>query len=951
LFQTQDLKGFTTTAGVIRGGGVARPASGAHQSQPSANQPRWIAPSTTVRRDVLSQDQANNDHVFRRIRGILNKITPEKFEKLSTDILELIGEGSNTIFKGVILLIFEKALDEPKYSSMYAQLCKRLSEHAPNFEPGDSKITTFKRLLLNKCKDEFENRAAVSSAFEKRAGGGVRLTESEEEARYLAKRKMLGNIKFIGELGKLEMLHDSILHRCAEQLLVGRRKQPVNDQTEDVECLAHLMKTCGRILDSPKAKMRMDQYFERIRALIANPEIPSRIKFLLQDVIEMRVNKWMPRKLATPDGPRTIQQVREDAARDGCIYLPQQDTPQEQQAKIPASNQLQEVIFSKSRPKGMEDIFGGPSDIGLNLGMGPGTIDGLHNTDNSYSNNNNNGYNGGGGYNDNWGGNSKFEEKYRENNSNYNNSDQRDFKDNYKKRDNFESKYAERPDFGDRFTANRNKTHPSNRGGRGTNGVASRGSPGFDGGRGNHGSVNNHQNGKDLPPRFNKMNFGSASDRIMDAPPLRPSPNSMMLKPKTPYSLPKSAMAKLDGINPVPSAKIDKVMMTSKEPALIIQKSSSNSKKGADKKNQGPTRDEVFGKINQILVKLVENQSTNEAFTSWKEIEIPAKMVNNALIHLLKGVIKQPLQESRQLSCQLMDQMYSNDLITAVQVRESLARLISGPGSNSGEQDAILAELAAWALETDKVKMSELAEITEGGGTHPLFLNILQLLAAKDQASLLSKFKEGCVKLLDQLPSNCRTEEQLGEELEQRKLTFLEPLLAIKADLWRQLEGGNNKPSSFLSWVQATVPKDHKTDSAFVSALVSAIVRYISETTTLATDNMNNQPDKDAVEKEKGLISSFKEVFQAFLTTQELQLLGVYALQVFCFSRGFPKGLILRWFVALYEADVVDEHVFLKWKDEVNDSYPGKGKALFQVNQWLTWLEEAESEDEDDDDE
>ena len=36
----------------------------------------------------------------------------------------------------------------------------------------------------------------------------------------MAKRKMLGNIKFIAELGKVEMLHDSILHRCAEQLLV-----------------------------------------------------------------------------------------------------------------------------------------------------------------------------------------------------------------------------------------------------------------------------------------------------------------------------------------------------------------------------------------------------------------------------------------------------------------------------------------------------------------------------------------------------------------------------------------------------------------------------------------------------------------------------------------------------------------------------------------------------------
>ena len=40
----------------------------------------------------------------------------------------------------------------------------------------------------------------------------------EEEAKFIAKRKMLGNIKFIGELGKLEILHDSILHRCCEQV-------------------------------------------------------------------------------------------------------------------------------------------------------------------------------------------------------------------------------------------------------------------------------------------------------------------------------------------------------------------------------------------------------------------------------------------------------------------------------------------------------------------------------------------------------------------------------------------------------------------------------------------------------------------------------------------------------------------------------------------------------------
>ena len=35
--------------------------------------------------------------------------------------------------------------------------------------------------------------------------------------------------------------------------------------------------------------------------------------------------------------------------------------------------------------------------------------------------------------------------------------------------------------------------------------------------------------------------------------------------------------------------------------------------------------------------------------------------------------------------------------------------------------------------------------------------------------------------------------------------------------------------------------------------------------------------------------------------------------------------------MALYENDIIEEGSFLKWKEDVNDTYPGKGKALFQV--------------------
>merc|ERR1719411_788098 len=401
-------------------------------------------------------------------------------------------------------------------------------------------------------------------------------------------------------------------------------------------------------------------------------------------------------------------------------------------------------------------------------------------------------------------------------------------------------------------------------------------------------------------------------------------------------------------MNSGPSVKMDKIMMTTNQPPVIIQKPSANAKKQQDKKNQGPTRDEVFGKVDSLLENLYKNDSTNEAFTSWKEAEIPAKMDNNALIHLFKQILKNDEAEQRQLAMDLVDQLFQSEQITAVQVRETLVKLVSNIESSSDNTNNI-AEVSAWAVLSNKLKLSEMSEITEGGASHPLFFTVLQRMAGKDQDKTLQYFKSHNIKLMDQLPTNMRTEEQLGELLEQMQLSFLLPLLAIKADMWKQLELVR-EPAAFMSWINNTVPDKYRKEPAFISALIATIMKFIIGESTFK--NQTPSIEKDDTEKEKEMVMDFKEVARHYLASnQDLQLAAVYALQVFCFARSFPKGMLLRWFVSFYEADIVDERVFLKWKEDVNDSYPGKVKALFQVNQWLTWLEEAESEEEEEEDE
>lgn len=59
--------------------------------------------------------------------------------------------------------------------------------------------------------------------------------------------------------------------------------------------------------------------------------------------------------------------------------------------------------------------------------------------------------------------------------------------------------------------------------------------------------------------------------------------------------------------------------------------------------------------------------------------------------------------------------------------------------------------------------------------------------------------------------------------------------------------------------------------------------------------------------------------------------------------------MMRRLFEYLYNDDIVDEDVFLSWKEIDNDdAVPGKEKALAQVMSWLTWLQEADTEDEED---
>lgn len=255
---------------------------------------------------VSDEDQSKQ----RQIKSILNKLTPQNFDKLFVQVKE-VNIDSAPCLHGIISQIFDKALMEPTFCEMYAKFCVQLAAGLPEFYEDNEKVV-FKRVLLNKCQEEFERDEREQAEAEKAEEHGEKKLSAEErqEKKAAARRRMLGNIRFIGELYKESMLTERIMHECIKKL-IGEFQHP---EEENVEALCKLMSTIGHMIDHAKAKEFIDAYFDRMTKMSNNQGLPSRLRFMLRDLIDLRKNGWHQRRKV--EGPKKIEEVHRDAVQE-----------------------------------------------------------------------------------------------------------------------------------------------------------------------------------------------------------------------------------------------------------------------------------------------------------------------------------------------------------------------------------------------------------------------------------------------------------------------------------------------------------------------------------------------------------------------------------------------------------------------------------------------------------
>ncbi|KAM7401729.1 hypothetical protein PAMP_017024 [Pampus punctatissimus] len=839
--------------------------------------------------------------LFRKVRSILNKLTPQKFNQLMKQVTDLTIDTEERL-KGVIDLVFEKAIDEPSFSVAYGNMCRCLATLKVQMTDKPNTTVNFRKLLLNRCQKEFEKDKVDDVVFERKqkeldsAASSTereRLQEELEEAKDKARRRSIGNIKFIGELFKLKMLTEAIMHDCVVKLLK-------NHDEESLECLCRLLTTIGKDLDFEKAKPRMDQYFNQMEKIVKERKTSSRIRFMLQDIIDLRLHNWVSRR--ADQGPKTIEQIHKEAKieeqeeqRKVHQQLLSKDSkrrpdPREQRDQraqreetwntVPMTKNSRTIDPTKipkiSKPQMDEKIQLGPR---AQVTWVKGSSGGAKASDSELSRT------------------GSSLNRYSA----------------------LQSTPSPQP----------STTPPQN--------------PEFDSRRtlGSRSSTGRERSEKPLisaPPssRPGSFNRGGGSKELLEsqtpeeprrdreregAEPRRPSVTEDKTEPE------RSRVR--EPVKPEPAAQ------TPDRPAL--------------------SEEEIERKSKSIIDEFLHINDYKEAIQCVDELDLSSQL------HIFVRVGVESTLERSQITRdhmgQLLFQLVQQGILPKAQFYKGFADTLEQADDMAIDIPHIwlyLGELLSPVLREGGFSMRELfSELSKPllpvGRAGILISEILHILCKQmSHRTAGSLWRKSGLNWTDILPEG----EDVQAFISQQKLQFvlsdvsgpeaaLSKRILSPEELSRQLERllleDMASDEQIFDWVEANLDESQMSSSPFLRALMTAVCKA-----AVKDDNTNCRVDTAIIQRRLPVLLKYLN------SDTERQLQALYALQALIVALDQPPNLLRMFFDCLYDEDVISEDAFYKWETSKDPAeQQGKGVALKSVTAFFTWLREAEEESED----
>uniref|UniRef100_A0A671N8J9 Eukaryotic translation initiation factor 4 gamma 3-like n=1 Tax=Sinocyclocheilus anshuiensis TaxID=1608454 RepID=A0A671N8J9_9TELE len=839
--------------------------------------------------------------LFRKVRSILNKLTPQMFHQLMKQVTDLTINTEERL-KGVIDLVFEKAIDEPSFSVAYANMCRCLATLKVPTADKPNITVNFRKLLLNRCQKEFERDKVDDVVLErkqKELDSATSPTEREklqeelEEAKDKARRRSTGNIKFIGELFKLKMLTEPIMHDCVVKLLK-------NHDGESLECLCRLLTTIGKDLDFEKAKPRMDQYFNQMEKIVKERKTSSRIRFMLQDgectdshCQTFRKHNWVSRR--ADQGPKTIEQIHKEAKleeqeeqRKVHQQLLSKDIkrrPGENQRSqreetwntVPTTKNSRTIDPTKipkiSKPQIDEKIQLGPR---AQINWIKGSSGGAKASD---------------------------PELTRSASSTLN-----------------------------RYSALQSSTSQPSPAPAQTSDSDSRRPLGS---RGRDRSEKPLSLGPSRPGLFSRGSSAKElTDNMASQETWREGPDSHHTPRKA--SIPEEK-CEIENNRPTETLKSETLQVTGGSEKPIL------------------TEEEVERKSKSIIDEFLHINDYKEAVQCVIEMDQPSLLF--VFVRMGLECTLERSQKAREHMGLLYYQLIQKGILPHSQLFKAFSEMLEQADDMAIDVPFIwlyLAELLSPLLREGGINMRELfSELSKPllpvGRAAILFSEILHLLCKQmSHRKVGDLWRESGLNWADFLPEG----EHLPTFISQQKLEFtvseVSPVSPATAkpslspeELFKQLEHllleDMASDEQIFDWVEANLDESQMSSSPFLRALMTAVCKVAvkDESTSCRVDT--------------AIIQRRLPILHKYLNSDtERQLQALYALQSLIVALDQPPNLLRMFFDCLYDEDVISEEAFYQWETSKDPAeQQGKGVALKSVTAFFTWLREAEEESED----
>jgi len=234
-------------------------------------------------------DSPDKETFTKKFKCILNKVTPENMQVLIEEVRGLGTKWSFEVLEAAVSLIHANVIRNAAFAPVYSEFSGLISDLFPSVE-------LFTELMLELIKKTLNVE-------------GDPALEPKDSIFLSGRMKKVNIVNLMGELFLTDLMEIGEVFEVCRAFAEACSEDIPGFKELSFECLVVLVKICGGKLQEEDEETLGDM-MAMLTSMSDDENISKRIRFLLQDVVELNNNEWVSSRSKKEIRPQKIDEIR-----------------------------------------------------------------------------------------------------------------------------------------------------------------------------------------------------------------------------------------------------------------------------------------------------------------------------------------------------------------------------------------------------------------------------------------------------------------------------------------------------------------------------------------------------------------------------------------------------------------------------------------------------------------